>query len=92
MLNWAGQQQKLAAARTRFACMGIHTHDSSGRVQEMTCIPLRRYPKWLATINPVKVPDPAVRQRVELYQDASAEALYQFWATGAATLEVLCPP
>ena len=65
-LNWAGQQQKLAAARSRFACMDIHTHDSSGRAQEMTCIPLRRYPMWLATINPGKIPNPAVRQRAVL--------------------------
>jgi len=60
-LNWAGQQQKLAAARNGFACMDIHTHDSSGRVQKMTCIPLRRYPMWLATINPAKIPNSAVR-------------------------------
>ncbi|GAB6971907.1 phage antirepressor N-terminal domain-containing protein [Methylobacterium phyllosphaerae] len=64
-LNWAGQQQKLSADPGRFNCMDIHTLGADGRQREMACIPLRRYPMWLATINPAKVLDPAVRQRVE---------------------------
>jgi GNAT superfamily N-acetyltransferase len=88
-INWAGQQQKLAADPGRFNCMDIHTVGADGRTREMACIPLRRYPMWLATINPAKIPNPAVRQRVELYQDASAEALYQFWATGVADVETV---
>lgn len=91
-LSWGGQRDKLEANASRFNRTDIRTVGADGRVREMTCIPLRRYPMWLATINPAKVPDPAVRQRVELYQDASAEALYQFWATGSATVETVpCP-
>lgn len=65
------------------------TTGADGKRYEMGCVPLRRYPMWLATINPAKVPDPAVRQRVELYQDASAAALYQFWAIGVAHVEAV---
>lgn len=62
-LNWAGQQQKLAADPGRFNCMDIHTVGADGRTREMACIPLRRYPMWLATINPAKISNPAVRAR-----------------------------
>lgn len=89
-LAWQSQNAKLNAGSDRYGARNdIVTRDAAGREQAMTCMPLKRYPLWLVTINPAKVPDPAVRQRVELYQDASAEALYQFWATGSATVETV---
>ncbi|MGT2485139.1 phage antirepressor N-terminal domain-containing protein [Methylobacterium oryzae CBMB20] len=84
-LNWSGQYTKLRSAEKRWGLRVFGYPNTSGGVQETLCIPLKRYPGWVNAINPAKIPDPAVRQRVELYQDASAEALYQFWATGAAT-------
>lgn len=64
-LSWGTQYNKLTSQPERFACLHMKTHDAAGREQVMTCIPLRRYPMWLATINPAKIPNPAVRQRVE---------------------------
>ncbi len=86
-LAWQSQGTKLRANPERFNCNDIVTVGADGRQREKTCIPLKRYPAWLNTINPAKIPDPAVRQRGVLYQDGSAEALYQFWATGVATVE-----
>ncbi|MCJ2032643.1 phage antirepressor N-terminal domain-containing protein [Methylobacterium sp. J-068] len=40
-LAWEPQRRKLESS-DRFACHHMVAHDSSGRRQEMTCIPLRR--------------------------------------------------
>ncbi len=70
-VSWQGQQAKLAADRDRFNHQGILTVGADGKQREMLCIPLRRFPAWLYGINAAKLPNPAVRQRVELYQAAS---------------------
>lgn len=44
------QNAKLKAAPSRFNHWDIPTVGSDGRRREMTCIPLRRYPMWLASI------------------------------------------
>jgi hypothetical protein len=59
-----GQHAKLAANRERFSYQDILTTGADGKRYEMGCVPLRRYPMWLATINPAKASNPAVRQRV----------------------------
>lgn len=41
--SWGGQRDKLDASRSRFN----RTDGADGRVREMTCIPLRRYPVGL---------------------------------------------
>ena len=69
--------------------MLAYANPTAGGSQEMLCIPLKLYLGWVYSINAAKVPDPAVRQRVELYQLASSEALYQFWLTGSATVETV---
>ncbi|MCJ2051014.1 phage antirepressor N-terminal domain-containing protein [Methylobacterium sp. J-070] len=51
-----------------------------GPTREMTCIPLHRDPMWLATIDPTKIPNPAVRQRVQgraanLFQGGGRDAI-----------------
>ena len=53
----------------------------------MVCLPLRTYPFWLATMNPLKVPAGPARDKVILFKDASVEALYQFWTRGEATIK-----
>ena len=70
-ISWSGQRTKIEADGDRFNRADICTVGADGRRREMLCIPLRRYPMWLATINPAKIPNPAVRQRVELFQEAS---------------------
>ncbi len=83
-LGWGSQRQKLVLAGRRFACDDIVTHDSTGRLQPMLAMPVAKLPLWLATINPNKVPDPAKRERIELYQEESAIALHNYWTKGVA--------
>lgn len=82
-LNWAGQHAKLVE-RTSLMCMDIHTHDTTGRKQQMLSMPVAKLPLWLATINPNKIPDPARRAKIELYQAESAIALHDYWTKGLA--------
>ncbi len=83
-LAWAGQHPKLLEQRAKFMCHDIMTHDSSGRRQSMLCMPLDKLPLWLATINPNKIRDVAIRAKVEEYQAESAIALHDYWTKGAA--------
>lgn len=82
-LNWAGQHAKLVERQT-LMCMDIHTHDTTGRKQQMLSMPVAKLPLWLATINPNKIPDPAKRAKIELYQSESAIALHDYWTKGIA--------
>lgn len=82
-IDWAGQQKKLATDG-RFACRHISTHDTTGRIQTMLAMPVAKLALWLATINPNKIPDPAKRAKVELYQAESAIVLHDYWTKGIA--------
>lgn len=83
-LDWASQTVKLAKDGDRFNCCDITTVGADGRQRQMLSIPLRRFPGWLATINPNKIPDEVKRAKVVLYQDRSYDALYDFWFKGVA--------
>jgi hypothetical protein len=50
----------------------------------MMCIPLRKLPGWLMSIEPGKVKDAAVRSRVIQYQNECDDALWQYWNDGIA--------
>ncbi|WP_267428509.1 phage antirepressor N-terminal domain-containing protein [Methylobacterium sp. GC_Met_2] len=58
-LSWGGQRDKLETNASRFSRTDIRTTGADGKQYEMTCIPLRRYPMWLAAINPAKISNPA---------------------------------
>ena len=83
-LDWSSQRLKLANDGGRFNCGDITTVAADGKQRQMLSIPLRRFPGWLATVNPNKIPDPLRREKVILYQDRSYDALYDFWFKGAA--------
>lgn len=83
-LSWPAQRVKLAESGDRFLCSDIATHDSTGRIQPMLSMPVAKLPLWLATINPNKIPDPAKRAKIELYQAESAIVLHDYWTKGVA--------
>lgn len=59
-MSWGSQHTKLSADPSRFNYTVIGTVGADGHSRDMAAIPLRRYPMWLATINPAKIPNPAV--------------------------------
>lgn len=83
-LDWATQQRKLSEQDGRFSCGHMPTTGSDGKTYQMLSMPVAKLPLWLATINPNKIPDPAKRAKIELYQAESAIALHDYWTKGVA--------
>ncbi|MEH8151371.1 phage antirepressor N-terminal domain-containing protein [Aeromonas caviae] len=80
-LAWQGQHAKLT---TKFS-KGIKeiVIPSAGGNQTMTCLPLRKLPAWLYSVQPGKV-SPEIREKVVAYQEECDEVLWQYWTTGKA--------
>ena len=73
-LGWASQSQKLNSNRERWGVTIIVIPSESGE-QQMLCLPVRKLPSYLNSINPRKVA-PELRERIELYQAESDDALW----------------
>ena len=83
-LDWKSQSAKLNANRGRWATVAIiSTVAQDGREREMLCLPVRKLPAFLASINPRKV-RPELRERIELYQAECDDALWDYWMHGKA--------
>ena len=75
-LDWKSQHRKLAS-NPRWGMVKM-TIPSSGGIQEMLCIPLRKLFGWLNTISPNKV-KPQLKQKIEVYQDECDDVLWAYW-------------
>lgn len=76
-LDWRAQATKLRANKQRWGVV-IITTPSEGGNQETTCMPVRKLPGYLATIQPNKV-KPELREKIIRYQNESDEVLYNYW-------------
>ena len=81
-LAWEGQRPKLHASKDRWGTMIIMVPSESG-IQQTLCMPVRKLPAFLATINPQKV-RADLRPKIELYQAECDEALWNYWTKGRA--------
>lgn len=81
-LGWASQSQKLNSNKARWGVTIIVIPSESGD-QQMLCLPVRKLPAYLASINPKKV-RPELRAKIELYQAESDDALWNYWMNGRA--------
>ena len=81
-LDWKSQSAKLNANKGRWG-MVIITTPSKGGDQQALCLPVRKLPAFLASINPRKV-RPELRERIELYQAECDDALWDYWTRGKA--------
>ncbi len=81
-LDWSGQAAKLNANKERWG-VSIIEIPSNGGEQEMLCMPVRKLPAYLNSINPRKV-RPELRAKIELYQAESDDALWNYWMHGRA--------
>lgn len=82
-ISWQGQHAKLA---TKFhTCIKEIVMQLPGDTQNraVTCLPLRKLPAWLYSIQPGKV-SPEIREKVVAYQEECDEVLWQYWTTGKA--------
>ena len=81
-LDWQSQATKFRANKERWGVVIIAT-PSKGGEQQSTCMPVRKLPAWLNSINPKKVA-PELRAKIELYQAESDDALWNYWMHGRA--------
>lgn len=81
-LAWQSQCQKLNTNKERWGITNI-VIPSNGGEQEMLCMPVRKLPSYLNSINPRKV-RPELRAKIELYQAESDDALWNYWMNGRA--------
>lgn len=81
-LDWKSQHAKLV---TKFSStmVEITTVAEDGKNRSMFCLPLRKIPAWLYSINPEKV-SPDLREKVIQYQEECDEVLWQYWTQGQA--------
>ena len=82
-LDWRSQQAKITSCN-RWSVVNITTVAQDGKERQALCMPVRKLPAFLASINPKKV-KPELRERIELYQAECDEVLWQYWTEGQAT-------
>lgn len=83
-LAWQPQHRKLADSRFESTVTELVTVAQDGKQRKVICMPLRKLPGWLMSIEPGKVKDAAIRARVVKYQSECDDALWQYWNEGIA--------
>lgn len=89
-LDWGSQSVKLNANKERWTVAIIATVAQDGSEREMLCMPVRKLPSYLNSINPRKV-RPELRAKIELYQAESDDALWNYWMHGRAERSATSP-
>ena len=77
-LAWQPQHKKLTSNPKRWGVIMIVT-PSPGGDQNTLCLPLRKLPAFLYSIEPRKV-RPDIRPKLELYQELCDDALWRHWS------------
>lgn len=82
-LSWHGQHVKM---NEKFGSSILVTRmvAEDGKTREMICLPLRKLPAWLYSINPTRV-KPELRDKIIQYQNECDDALWDYWTQGQAT-------
>lgn len=81
-LDWGGQHKKLVANSHRWG-VTIMEIPSEGGTQQAICLPLRKLPGWLMTLQPSRVA-PELREKIITYQNECDDALWDYWTKGQA--------
>jgi len=76
-IAWQSQLQKLNANKERWGITMIVIPSQSGN-QDMVCMPVRKLPAYLNTINPRKVSE-KLREKIVRYQEESDDVLWSYW-------------
>ena len=84
-LVWGAQQQKISS-KFKSTISIIDMVAADGKNREMLCLPLRKLPAWLYSVQPNKVA-PEIKDKVIQYQEECDEVLWQYWTNGSVTKE-----
>lgn len=81
-LTWDSQSAKINE-RFRAVASKLKATGTDGKSYSMVCLPLRKLPAWLATIQPNKT-KPELRERIRAYLAECDDALWSYWTQGKA--------
>ncbi|MBI5917813.1 MAG: phage antirepressor N-terminal domain-containing protein [Nitrosomonadales bacterium] len=82
-LAWQAQHVKLTDKFGSTITI-ITTVAEDGKNREMVCLPLRKIPAFLYSVNPSKV-KPELREKIVRYQSECDNALWDYWTSGSAS-------
>lgn len=82
-LAWESQRPKINEKFGSVA-MIIMSTGGDGKQYDMLCLPLKKLPAWLYSINPSKV-KPELRDKIIRYQEECDDALWDYWTKGSAS-------
>lgn len=77
-LDWASQYTKINE-KFQSTIAIITTVGEDGKLRDMVCLPLRKLPAWLYSVNPEKVA-PELREKVIRYQEECDDVLWRHWS------------
>ncbi|WP_343314239.1 phage antirepressor N-terminal domain-containing protein [Brucella sp. BE17] len=75
-LDWSYQSRKLNEHPVLSKGVAIIAIPSAGGIQDALALPLNRLHFWLATLQPNKIKDISVREKVIVYQTEAADVLF----------------
>jgi hypothetical protein len=81
-LTWQGQHEKLNQNPERWG-VRVTLIPSEGGQQQALCMPLRKLPGWLMTIQPSRLKE-EIRETVIAYQNECDDVLWEYWTKGKA--------
>lgn len=81
-LSWHGQFERLNRDQERWGIRVIRIPSTSGD-QETLCLPLRKLPGWLMTIQVSRL-KPVLREKALAFQNECDDVLWNYWTRGAA--------
>lgn len=82
-LDWRSQATKFRGNKGRWG-VAVITTPTNGNDQDAICLPLRKLPGWLMTLQPSRVAS-EIREKVVMYQNECDDALWDYWTKGQAT-------
>lgn len=81
-LGWSGQHEKLNLNRERWGIRVTRIPSESGE-QETLCMPLRKLPGWLMSIQVSRL-KPEIREKALAFQNECDDVLWKYWTDGRA--------
>ena len=82
-LSWTGQNDRLNRDRERWGIRVIRIPSQSGD-QDTLCMPLRKLPGWLMTIQVSRL-KPEIREKALAFQNECDDVLWEYWTKGQVT-------
>ncbi|MBT4130841.1 MAG: hypothetical protein HOE44_08960 [Candidatus Marinimicrobia bacterium] len=80
-LVWQGQHKKLQENQDRWKGITLKVMPLNGKGgdQETLCLPLRKLPGWMMTLQPSRV-SPEKREKIIQYQNECDDVLWEYWS------------